>query len=443
MWKNETLPIDFAGRRKAIYGKLKNSVAIFPSAIEANRNGSVKHPYRQDSNFYYVTGFDEPEAICLLAPESKNPFQFFVLPRDKHKELWEGKMPGLEGAKSRTGADAVFASIPDEVFDNAFIEAMRDADALYYRFGVNEDFDERILKLLPRALKGRRKRGAPMWPIFDSDEILAEMRLIKGKPEIARLQIAGQITGEAHVEAMKIARPGMFEYEVEAVLYHAFRIHGAGRLGYQSIVASGPSACVLHYRTLNRRLQEGELLLIDAGAEYDYYTADVTRAFPISGSFSEPQREVYNAVLLAQKECIRMAKPGTTLRAIHERACEVLTEELRKLKVLKGSTASLLKNRAFAPYYPHGTSHWLGMDVHDAGKYYAQKWDEPRKLEPGMVFTIEPGLYFSPDQTGPARYKGIGVRIEDDILITKGGCKVLTSGIPKEIDEVESLCSQS
>ena len=441
MWKTDLAPIDYAGRRKFFLGKLKNAVAVFPSSPESIRNGNVHHPYRQDSNFCFLTGFEEPNSLCLLTSESKTPFQLFVTPRDKQREIWEGKMLGLDGAKKETEADVVLASTPDQPFDIAFIEALQTAEVLYYRFGVNSDFDLRMLKLLKRAKSLSRRKGAAMWPIFDPSEILDEMRLFKTKPEIARLQIAANITGEAHLEAMKITKPGMFEYEVEAILYHAFRIHGASRLGYQSIVASGPNACVLHHRNHTRRLLEKDLVLIDAAAEFDYYTADVTRTFPISGNFSPEQREVYLAVLKAQKNCIRMAKPGQTLRGIHEHATEVLTEELRKLKVLKGTTASLLKKRAYLTFYPHGTSHWLGMDVHDTGTYFGAKWDVARKLEPGMVFTIEPGLYFSPD-SGPARYRGIGVRIEDDILITAGGCKVLTSGIPKEIDEVESLCSQ-
>jgi Xaa-Pro aminopeptidase len=244
------------------------------------------------------------------------------------------------------------------------------------------------------------------------------------------------------VNAMRMAKPHMFVYELEAILHHAFRVHGSGRPGYSSIVASGPNACVLHYVQNDRRMNGRDLLLIDAGAEFDYYTADITRVSPVGGTFTEPQKEVYQAVLTAQKEGIRLARPGKTMQAIHQTTVEVLVEELKRLKVLKGPTKKLIETKAYQPFYPHGTGHWLGMDVHDIGTYYVERYHNYRKFEPGHVLTIEPGLYFSPDAPGPARYKGIGVRIEDDILITANGCKVLTVKAPKEIEEVESLCSR-
>jgi len=436
--------IDFSQRRKTFLNRSKGGVAVFLAAPQVIRNGDVHHPYRQDSNFYYLTGFEEPQSLALLAPESEKPFQIFVHPRDRNKELWEGKVSGPEVAKITVGADEAYPSTPDNYFDEAFIAALYHAEFIYYRLGHSQKLDRRILRLMIEAQRRIGRRKYSLWPIRDPEEILGGMRLIKSKGEIERLQTAATLSAEAHLNAMRLAKPNMYEYEVEALLYHSFRIQGAARLGYPSIVASGPNACVLHYHANNRKMNSGELLLVDAGGEFDYYTADITRTYPVNGRFSQEQREVYLAVLQAQKECIKMAKPGKTLIEIHHAACEILTEELRKLKVLKGTTASLLKKGAFHAFYPHGTSHWIGMDVHDSGPYFQTGINKPLKLEPGMVFSIEPGLYFSPDSNVvPPRYRGIGVRIEDDILVTPTGCKVLTAGAPKELEEVESLCSQS
>ncbi len=435
--------VDFAQRRKAFFQKLGDGVAVFPSPLEAVRNNDVHHTYRQSSSLYYLTGFDEPKSLALLAGASKNPFQIFVHPKDKTKEMWEGKILGPERAKALLGANVASVSIPNEPFNEAFIEALLTADKVYYRLGVDAQMDARILTLMHKALRKLGRTGRPLWPILDPDEILGEMRLVKSKAEIDRLQRAADISAEAHQNAMRIAKPGMYEYQIEAALFHAFRGNGAKRLGYDSIVASGPNACILHYHENSRRMSEGDLLLIDAGGEYDFYTADITRTFPVSGRFTEAQKDVYQAVLEAQKACIAIAKPGKTMKEIHEHAIEVLTEELKKLKVLKGPTAQLIKNRDFFAYYPHGTGHWLGMDVHDVGRYYQDEYKNARKLTPGMVFTIEPGLYFGLDSKAPARFKGIGVRIEDDIVITQNGCRVLTAAVPKEVEEVEALCSEA
>ncbi len=436
-------PIDFAVRRKAFLKGLGHGVAVIPSAREAVRNSDVHYAYRQNSDFYYLTGFHEADSILLLAPQSETPFQIFVHPKDKTREMWEGRLLGPEGAKKLLGADAAFPSIPAEPFEEAFITAMLQADSLYYRVGLDKDWDQKIFALCNRTLRKLGRTGRPFWALQDPQDILGEMRLVKDRQEIERLEIAGKITADAHVAAMKAAKPGMFEYEVEALLFHSFRANGALRVGYESIVASGPNACVLHYRENNRRLESTDLLLVDAGAEFDYYSADITRTFPVSGDFTPAQREVYQAVLTAQKYCIEFAKPGRTMRAIHEHAIEVLVEELKKLKVLSGSSKQLIQKRAFFPYYPHGTGHFLGMDVHDVGRYFTGWYDQPRKLEPGICFTIEPGLYFAPDGPGPAKYKGIGVRIEDDIVITNTGCRVLTAGVPKEVEEVEALCQNN
>lgn len=433
-------PIDFNYRRKHFLAKIKRGVAVFPSAPEVIRNNDVHHEYRQDSNFYYLSGFQEPNSILLLAQQSNNPFQMFVQPKDATKELWEGKIIGPEGAKKHFGADAAFSSQDPQHFDDAFVNALLEADVLYYRLGQNEQWDRRIFSLMKKAVRQLGRTGRGMWPIHDPNEILGEMRLIKTKAEAERLEQAANITAEAHVNAMKIAKPGMYEYEIEAALYHAFRGQGAGRLGYGSIVAGGANACVLHYVANSKKLETQDLLLIDAGAEFDYYTADITRCFPVSGQFTTEQKEIYSAVLKAQKSCVKMARPGKSMKDLHNHAIEVLVEELKRLKILKGSSASLIKNKAYLPFYPHGTGHWLGMDVHDSGRYFSECYDTPRKLEPGMVITIEPGLYFSAGTKAPSRYHGIGIRIEDDVLITSSGNKVLTTGAPKEIEEIETLC---
>lgn len=434
---------DFSSRRKFFLNKIKGGVAVLPSSEETIRNKDVTNPFRQDSNFWYLTGFPESSAWAIFAPNSKTQFQMFVRPKDKTKEMWDGKILGPEYVKAKLGADIAWPSTPLSHFEEAFVEAMMEADRLYYRVGYNQKSDQLIFNLLQIAMRRLGRTGRTMWPILDPDEILGEMRLIKSKSEIELLETASYISAEAHVNAMRITKPGMFEYEVEAILYHSFRAAGAHRLGYQSIVASGQNACILHYINNDRRIIERDLLLIDAAAEYDYYTSDITRTFPVSGTFSEPQREVYQAVLKAQKECIKIVRPGKAFKEIHTLAVEVLTEELKKLKVLKGPTASLIKREEYRPYYPHNTGHWLGLDVHDAGKYFVESYKQSRKLTPGMVFTIEPGLYFSSEGSlSPARYRGIGVRIEDDILVTQQGCRILTHGVPKEIDEVESLCTK-
>lgn len=426
-------------RRETFLKKIKNSVAILFSAPHQIRNNDVYHAYRQDSNFYYLTGLDEPESACLLNPQSKKPFTLFLEPKNPTKELWEGKMLGLEGAKLELKADDALSSADPKVFDEALIEALLSAESLYYRVGTHPLLDQRVFSCMQKASKRLGRTGRALWPILDPNEILGEMRLIKTPSELHCLEVAAQITAQAHSQAMSYCKPGMFEYELEAALFHSFRAAGASRLGYGSIVASGENACVLHYVSNNKKLSERDLVLIDAGAEFDYYTADITRCFPAGNHFSKEQKEVYQSVLLAQKECVAMARPGKTLKEIHEHAVEVLTEELKRLKVLKGSTSSLIKSEAYRPYYPHGTGHWLGMDVHDLGRYYEETYTNSRKLKAGMVFTVEPGLYFGKNSSAPSCFKGIGVRIEDDVLITEKGHRVLTSGVPKEVDEIESL----
>ncbi len=436
----QTLPlINYRERRTQFLNSIKKAVAVFPAPDIAVRNPDVSHPYRQESNLYYLTGFHEPKCVALFSPRTKTPFQLFVQPKDKIRELWEGPIWGPDAAKSRFGADAAFANDTESAFDGAFIAALCESEGLYYRVGLNSAWDMRIFRLMEDARKKLGRTGRALWPIFDPNDALSEMRLFKSRSELDRLEQAAKISADAHTSAMRLVRPGMYEYEVEALLFHAFRIQGAERLGYGSIVAGGSNACVLHYVANNKKLVEKDLLLIDAGAEVDYYTADITRVFPVGTHFSKEQREIYSAVLSAQKSCVKFARPGRSMKDIHDHATQILVEELKKLKLLKGSSKKIIQSGEHRQYYPHGTGHWLGMDVHDVGRYYSRTLQDPRRLEPGMVFTIEPGLYIAPDSQAPAKYKGIGIRIEDDVVVTASGCRVLTSGVPKEIDEIESL----
>jgi Xaa-Pro aminopeptidase len=411
-------------------------VAVLVGAPHVNRNGDVHYDYRQGSDFYYLTGFEEPEAVAIIAPDHpKHRFVLFVRPRDPAMEIWNGPRAGVEGARRRFGADAAY---PAARLDEILPQYLSGPERLFYKVGRDKAFDDRIIGML-NTLRAQARAGlsAPS-TLADPAEILAEMRLFKGPEEIGLLRKAIALTDQGHRAAMAVTRPGMMEFQVQAEMEGVFRAGGSPRLGYGSIVGSGANATVLHYTQNTRRMKAGELLLIDAGTECGYYTADVTRTFPVDGRFSPAQRAVYEVVLDAQKEAIRKVRPGVSFQAVHDAAVEVLTEGCRKLGLLKGPARRLIKTGAFRAYYMHRTSHWLGMDVHDAGKYREGKgW---RKLKPGMVLTVEPGLYIAPDcRKAPTKYRGIGVRIEDDILVTKQGHENLTEALPRDPEAVEAL----
>jgi Xaa-Pro aminopeptidase len=420
----------------------ENAIAIVPAHPELIRNNDVHFKFRQDTNFHYLTGFDEPDAIAVFRNVGgKRELILFVRPKDLEKEIWTGYRCGVEGAVDRYGADRAF---PVSEFDAQMPKLMQGADRVYYSFfktlnmnGV-EYMDQKILRLLDgyRASLGRTGRG--IVPIYDVNELLGEMRLYKAPEEIDRLRRACAISAKAHREAMARCRPGLYEYQVEALLEYVFRDSGSERHGYPSIVASGANATILHYVENNRRIEDGELFLIDAGAEVDFYTGDITRTFAVNGKMSATQREIYDIVLDVQKECVKMARPGATMASIHSFAVEALTDAMVSLKFLSGDRRKIIETMAYKRYYPHGTGHFLGMDVHDAGLYQVD--GAPRKLEPGMAFTIEPGFYVLRDDSAvPEKYRGIGVRIEDDVVITPEGCEVLTSGVAKEVDEMEGI----
>ena len=434
----------FRTRRDEVLRRMRElapgpAIAIFPSVPLATRNGDVEHPYRADSDVFYLTGFEEPEAVAVLATHGEKPFTLFVRPRDKDREIWTGRRAGVEGAIKAFGADQAFEI---SKLDEELSRMIGAAKALFYRLGgFDAAFDERIASLL-RSLRARSRTGvgAPL-RIEDPGQIVHEMRLRKEPRELQAMRKAVELTRRGHLAAMKVGRPGAHEYELQAALEREFRGGGGRGWGYYPIVAAGENATVLHYNDNCAQIRDGDLVLIDAGAEVDLYTADVTRTWPAGGRFSQAQRACYQLVLEAADHCTARARPGETIDGLHEGAVRILTEGMVKLGLLKGATDQLIKDNAFRKYYMHRTSHWLGLDVHDAGSYRGED-GAPRKLEPGMVFTVEPGLYIADDDdTAPKELRGIGIRIEDDILITEHGHENLTIAIPRTVADVEAVCS--
>jgi Xaa-Pro aminopeptidase len=423
------------------------SVAIIPAAREAVRSHDTNYRYRQNSDFFYLTGFEEPDAIAVIAPAQEKKFTLFVRPRDPERAIWDGYRAGVEGAKSDYSADEAF---PIADFDARLPEILDGPASLYYAFGhANSELDEKIIRQLTLMRETNRRPLETPQTIVDPTSILHEMRVFKSEAEVEIMQHAADIAAAAHVEAMKAARPGMKEYEVEALLEASFRRQGAAGSSYTSIVGSGANATVLHYITNQDTLRDGDLLLVDAGAEYLGYASDITRTFPINGKFSDAQRDIYDLVLKTQMSCIDMVRPGVRLEDLKTHSVEMLTEGMVKLGLLKDDPAKLIEEKKFMQFYMHNLGHFLGIDVHDAGRYYFN--GESRPAEPGMVMTIEPGLYISPDtknipegfnQNVPAKYLGIGVRIEDDVLVTENGARVLTNKVPKDPGEIEALMAQ-
>ena len=416
------------------------SVAIIPAAREVTRSHDTEYRFRQDSDFYYLTGFREPDAVAVVAPGREKPFTLFVRPRDREKEIWTGRRAGVEGAKDRYGADEAF---PIEELDAKLAEILDGARSLYYRLGAGHpDLDQTVIGRLARMrTMGRRGVRVPQ-SIVDPAGLIHEMRLVKSDEEVALMRRSAEIAAEAHREAMRAARPGMKEYEVEALIEYVFRRGGAAAPAYNSIVGSGANATILHYVENDAELRDGDLLLIDAGAEYEGFASDITRTFPVNGRFNDAQRDLYQLVLDCQEECIRMVRPGVTLDEMHQRSVEILTEGMVRLGLLKGEPAQLIEEEAYKKFYMHRLGHYLGMDVHDAGPYHLD--DRPRPVEPGIVITVEPGLYVSEDaEEIPEQYRGLGVRIEDDVLVTAEGYDVLTRNAPKHVDEIEALMQES
>lgn len=432
---------EYKQRREALMAKIGNGTAIFRSAPTAVMHNDVEYNFRQDSDFFYLTGFNEPQAVAILAPHHpEHRFVLFVQPKDREQEIWSGYRCGVEAAKEIYGADEAY---PIAELDEKLPQYLEKADRIYYRLGRDRAFNDKILNHWQRLMRTYAKRGTGPIAIEDTSPILHSMRLIKSQAELELMRKAADIAVEAHNHAMQFTAPGLYEYEVQAEIEHIFRKRGAMGPAYPSIVASGVNACVLHYVENNRQMQDKELLLIDAGCAYAYYNSDITRTFPVGGKFTPEQKILYEIVLAAQKQAIAQVQPGNPYNLFHDSAVRVLTEGLVEIGILKGEIDKLIEEEKYKPFYMHRTGHWLGLDVHDVGVY--QHGDNPQILQPGQVVTVEPGLYIVPD-TKPAedqpeidqRWVGIGIRIEDDVLVTPTGNEVLTAGVPKEVEDLES-----
>ncbi|MBD2493398.1 aminopeptidase P N-terminal domain-containing protein [Nostoc sp. FACHB-280] len=437
------MQLEYRQRREQLMAKIGNGTAIFRSAPMAVMHNDVEYAYRQDSDFFYLTGFNEAQAVAVLAPNHpEHRFVLFVQPKDREKEVWSGYRCGVDAAKEIYGADAAY---PINELDEKLPQYLEKSDRIYYHLGRDRQFNEKILEHYQSLLRTYPKRGTGPIAIEDTCTVLHSMRLIKTETELEMMRQAAAIAIEAHNQAMAITKPGRYEYEIQAEIEWLFRHRGAMGPAYPSIVASGANACVLHYIENNRQMQDGELLLIDAGCAYNYYNSDITRTFPIGGKFTPEQKTLYEIVLEAQKQAIAQVQPGNTFKAVHDTAVRVLTAGLIDLGILQGEIDKIIEEEKYKPYYMHRTSHWLGLDVHDVGVYQHGD-DKPQILQPGQVLTVEPGLYIVPDtklaedqpQTHP-RWIGIGIRIEDDVLVTSTGHEVLTAGVPKEIDEIERV----
>lgn len=432
----------YAERRARFLERMEpGSVALFPTAPEARRSNDTEFPFRPDTDFFYLTGFEEPEALCVLSKGRPGAaFTMFVRPRDKERETWTGRRAGPEGARTVHGAEEAFAWGDLDSKIGAFLE---DATAVYWSFGRYPEMDPRFTGWL-NAIRSKQRQALAPRKFIDPGVLVNDLRLMKTAADLDILRKAVSISAEAHREAMTFTRPGVKEYEVQAVVEYLFRKNGSQAPGYNSIVGSGVNATILHYVTNRDVCKDGDLLLVDAGAELDCFTGDITRTYPVNGTFSRLQRSLYEVVLEAQRRAIAACKPGATILGIHEITVQALVEGMVKHRLLDGDVAFNIEKETYKKFYMHRTSHWLGMDVHDVGDYIHSGKDaaaRQRKLEPGMVLTIEPGLYVPADETLPvgadAAMRGIGIRIEDDVLVTAGGHEILSSDCPKEPAEVE------
>jgi Xaa-Pro aminopeptidase len=428
----------FAERRRRLLERMGTGVAILPTATEKLRNRDTQYPYRADSYFHYLTGFTEPEAVLVLVAGAEPKAILFCRDKDPDKEIWDGYRCGPAGARESFGFDAAHSI---EELDEKLPELIANQPALWHSLGFDTDWDGRVAAAL-NAVRAQSRAGkrAP-GTLHDLRATLDEMRLIKDSHEIALMRRAASISAEAHRRAMRATAAGRREYEIEAELLHEFRRQGSQYPAYTSIVASGANACVLHYVDNNRLMQDGELLLIDAGCELDGYAADITRTFPVNGRYSGPQEDVYELVEAAQQAAIATIKPGATFMAPHEAAVRVLAQGMIDLKLLHGSVDGVVESESYRRFYMHRTSHWLGSDVHDAGEY--KQGEDWRPLAPGMVLTVEPGCYIRPADDVPKAFWNIGIRIEDDALVTTSGCEILTAAAPKSIADIEALMAEA
>jgi Xaa-Pro aminopeptidase len=430
----------YALRRQQLMEKIGNGVAIFRSAPPAVNHYDVEYNYRQDSDFYYLTGLAEPDAVAVLIPShEEHRFVLFVRPRDPLAETWSGLRTGIEGAKQVYGADEAY---PIAELEEKILPYLAKCDPLYYSFGRDRGFNNLVIGWWQKLLSRYAKRGTGPTAIADARLLLAPLRNRKSAEELTKIRQAVAIATEAHNQARQSTEPGKYEYEIQAQMELLFRVSGGMGPAYPSIVAGGKNACILHYVENRDRLNSGDLLLIDAGCCYDYYNSDITRTFPIAGKFTSEQRLLYELVLKAQLAAIAAVQPGNSCQAPHDAAVKVITAGLVDLGLLRGEVEQLIKDETYKTFFMHGTSHWLGMDVHDTGMYkVGESW---QNLTPDQVLTIEPGIYIAPDAK-PAedqpeisdRWKGIGIRIEDNVLVTEMGHEVLTAGVPKSVEAME------
>ena len=431
---------EFAERRRELMALMEpNSIAIVPAAPARTRSRDTEYPYRQDSDFYYLSGFGEPEAVLVLVPGRKHgEYVLFCRERDRAMEIWNGFRAGPEGAVKDFGADDAF---PIGDLDEILPGLIEGRERVYYLMGRDPEFDRQVMEWV-NAIRAKVRSGAhPPGEFIALDHLLHDMRLFKSPAEVRIMQEAGDMTASAHLRAMEKCHPGMMEFQLEAEFLHEFSRNGSRFPAYSSIVGGGSNACVLHYIDNNCELKDGDLVLIDAGAEYQHYASDITRTFPVNGKFSREQRALYDVVLKAQLAAIKQVKPGNHWNQPHEAALKELVKGLVQLGLLQGKVDELIASESYRRFYMHRTGHWLGMDVHDVGDY--KVGDEWRVFEPGMVLTVEPGLYVAADDdTVEARWRGIGIRIEDDVLVTEKGRKILTAAAPKDPDEIEALMAK-
>ena len=428
---------EYARRRRKLMALMApNSIAIIPAAQKKLRSRDTEYPFRQDSDFYYLSGFREPEAVLILVPGREHgEFVMFCRDRDPGTELWHGSRAGPDGVCERFGADDAF---PVNDVDEILPGLIEGRDRVYYSMGRSAEFDRQIMDWVNRIRSKEATGASPPGEFTDLDHMLHDMRLIKSAAEQKLLRRAGEITAGAHRHIMQCCRPGMFEYELEGELHHQFVRGGARYPAYLSIVGGGANACTLHYVENSSKLRDGDLVLVDAGCEFEYYAADVTRTFPVNGRFNAEQRAIYNLVLAAHEAAIAEVRPGNHWNQPHDTSVRVITTGLLELGLLDGELDELIEAKACQPFYMHRLGHWLGLDVHDVGDYrVGEEW---RLLEAGMVMTVEPGIYISPGNTNVARkWRGIGVRIEDDVVVTAEGCEVLTAGAPRTAEEIEAI----
>ena len=428
----------YSKRRQKLLSLMGGGVAILKGAPEQIRTNDTEYPYRQDSDFFYLTGYSEPGAACIINPNDKdNPFTLFVLPRDPKKEVWTGWRLSFEDTVDKYGADQ---ALDIAEFETNALEAMKISSKVYTNLNHDKIHQYKMLDMVGEVRKVVQRTGGGPEGLESVGSLTHGMRLFEDEHELELMQKAGDISADAHTKAMQACKPGMYEYQLQAILESHFVHEGGAGAAYTSIVGAGDNATVLHYIKNRDKIEDGDMVLIDAATEYDMYAADITRSFPANGKFSDPQKEIYQVVLNAQKAVIEASKPGVTFKELHDMDLRLLIEGMIEIGLLNGTVDEVIENESYHDYFMHKTGHWLGLDVHDMGNYMAD--GESIVMQPGMVFTVEPGIYVNSKSNAPEKFRGIGIRIEDDILITETGNKNLTAAVPKEIDEIEALMNR-